>query len=330
VIKIDRAALPKLSLGDSSQLRQGQIVMAFGNPLGLEGSVSMGIVSSTARQLKLDDPMTYVQTDAPINPGNSGGPLVDAEGHVVGINTFILTQSGGSEGIGFAVPSNLVRSSYEQIIKDGHVHRGQIGIVAQTITPAIAKGLGLGQDWGVIASDVIPDGPADKAGLKSGDIIVTLGGREMDDARQLETLLYQQPLTAIVDLTVTRDGQPLKFSMPVIERDDDPQRFADMVDPTKNLVPKLGILGISIDKRITEMLPDLRNSYGVVVAARGGDTPYTGDTLQLGDVIYSVNTEPVASVEALRAFVDALKDTDPLVLQVEREGKLLYIAMTIE
>ncbi len=129
VIKIERKGLAKLMLGDSRKLRQGQLVMAFGNPLGLEGSVSMGIVSSTARQLKLDDPMTYVQTDAPINPGNSGGPLVDSEGRVVGINTFILTQSGGSEGIGFAVPSNLVRSSYEQIIKDGHVHRGQIGIV---------------------------------------------------------------------------------------------------------------------------------------------------------------------------------------------------------
>ena len=145
MIKIDRTGLPNLALGDSSQLRQGQLVMAFGNPLGLEGSVSMGMVSSTARQLKPDDPMIYVQTDAPINPGNSGGPLVDTEGRVVGINTFILTQSGGSEGIGFAMPSNLVRNEYEQIIKDGHVHRGQIGIVAQSITPAIAKGLRWGR-----------------------------------------------------------------------------------------------------------------------------------------------------------------------------------------
>ena len=170
VIKIEKTGLPFLAFGDSNDLRQGQLVMAFGNPLGLEGSASMGIVSSVARRLHAEDPMVYVQTDAPINPGNSGGPMVDIDGKVVGINTFILTQSGGSEGIGFAIPSNAVRNSYDQIRKDGHVHRGHIGIVAQTITPAMAKGLRLPQDWGVIAADVIPDGPADKAGLKVRDI----------------------------------------------------------------------------------------------------------------------------------------------------------------
>jgi serine protease Do len=328
VIKIEKKGLPKLTLGDSSKLRQGQIVMAFGNPLGLEGSVSMGIISSTARQLKLDDPMTYVQTDAPINPGNSGGPLVDSEGQVVGINTFILTQSGGSEGIGFAVPSNLVRGSYEQIVKDGHVHRGQIGIVVQTITPVLAKGLGLPQDWGVIAADVLPDGPADKAGLKPGDIIATLGGRDMEDARQLENLVYQQPLSAIVDVTVNRDGQPLKFSIPVIERDDDPQRFADMVTPERNLIRRLGILAIEITEKLADLLPELRHDYGIVVAARAADSP--GAALQAGDVIYQINKTPAVSIAALRAVLDATKPGDTAILHVQRGAKLKYIAIDLE
>ncbi len=328
VIKIEKTGLPKLILGDSSKLRQGQLVMAFGNPLGLEGSVSMGIVSSTARQLKLDDPMTYVQTDAPINPGNSGGPLVDAEGQVVGINTFILTQSGGSEGIGFAVPSNLARSSYDQIVKDGHVHRGQIGIVAQTITPALAKGLSLPQDWGVIAADVIPDGPADKAGVKPGDIIVTLAGKEMEDGRQLENLVYQQPLSAIVDLTVNRDGQRLNFSIPVIERDDDPQRFADMVSPEKNLVRRLGILAIEITDKLSDLLPDLRHDYGLVVAARASDSP--GALLEPGDVIYEIDKTPVVSIAALRAALDTTKPGDTVVLHIQRGTKLKYIVIDLE
>jgi serine protease Do len=328
VIKIDRTGLPKLALGDSSKLRQGQLVMAFGNPLGLEGSVSMGIVSSTARQLKLDDPYTYVQTDAPINPGNSGGPLVDADGFVVGINTFIFTQSGGSEGLGFAVPSNLARSSYEQIVKDGHVHRGQIGIVAQTITPALAKGLGLPQDWGVIAADVTPDGPADKAGVKPGDIIVSVAGREMEDARQLENLVYQQPLSAIVDVKAQRDGLPVSFSMPVIERDDDPQRFADMVSPEKNLIRRLGILAIEITDKLAEMLPDLRHDYGVVVAARAADAP--GAVLEPGDVIYQFNKTPTVSIAALRAAIDSAKPGETAVLQVQRGTKLRYIAIDLE
>src|SRR5580658_7992415 len=137
VIKIARSGLPHLPFGNSDAVRQGELVMAFGNPRGLEGLVSMGIVSSTAREIHPDDFLAYIQTDAPINPGNSGGPLIDSQGRVVGVNTFILSESGGSEGLGFAIPSNIVSTVYSQLRKEGHVHRGRIGVYVETITPAL-------------------------------------------------------------------------------------------------------------------------------------------------------------------------------------------------
>jgi serine protease Do len=317
-------------MGDSDALRQGQLVLAFGNPMGLENSVSMGVVSATARQIKPDDAMIYIQTDAPINPGNSGGPLVNVNGRVVGINTFIFTQSGGNEGLGFAIPSNIVKNVYTQIRAEGHVHRSEIGVAVQTITPALATALRLPQDFGVVLSDVEPDETADEAGLKIGDIVLSLNGKTMENARQFEVNLYRYRIGDKVNIEILRGNSKLTYTVAVTEREDDPMRFADMVDPTKNVVPKLGILGIDIDKKVAEMLPDLRKKYGVVVAARGGESQYSGDALQLGDVIYSVNTEPVTTVDALRKILDTFKESEPLVLQVEREGKLRYLTLTTE
>ena len=152
LLKFDSAGLTPLPFGSSLNVKQGELVLAFGNPLGMENSVSMGIVSAVTRQLDDDDPRIYVQTDAPINPGNSGGPLVDAAGSLVGINTFIFSKSGGSEGIGFAIPSDVVRYVYASLRKDGHVHRGQIGIRARTITEPLASAFDIERDRGVLAS----------------------------------------------------------------------------------------------------------------------------------------------------------------------------------
>lgn len=321
VLKVDKTGLSHLNLGDSESLRPGQLVLAFGNPLGLQNSVSMGVVSSTARQIKPDDPMIYIQTDASINPGNSGGPLVDVNGIVMGVNTFIMSQSGGSEGIGFAIPSNIVKNIFDQIRKDGHVHRGQVGIRTQSLTPALAVGLGLPRDSGVLVGDVTPDGPAEEAGVKIGDIILAMDGKPMENARQFEVNVYRHSVGQAVKLTVLRDARELDLQLSVTERDDDPQRFADLVDPDKNQIKRLGIVAIEIGPKILELLPDLRKPYGVVVAARTAAGP---SELQPGDVIHEINGAPISTIVALRETLDNAKPDTPLVMQVERDGKMMY------
>ena len=327
LIKVDATNLPSLQLADSADLRQGQIVFAFGSPLGLDNSVSMGVVSATARQLDPNNPMIFIQTDAPINPGNSGGPLVDVDGKVVGLNTLIYSQSGGSEGIGFAVPSNIVSNVYEQLKQDGHVHRGQIGVFVQTITPALAKGLSLPREEGVILEDVIPGGPADAAGLKTGDIVLTIQGRPVYNLREFALSLYRFKIGQQARLEIQRDNKKLTVSVPVIERSDDPMRFADFVKPEENQIPQLGVMGLTVSAQLKDLLPELRVPSGVVIAARTGTTDYWGDDLQQGDVIHALNGRPITDVAGLRAALNTLPANMPLVLQVERSGLMNYFVL---
>ena len=330
VLKVDESNLPHLRLGDSDRLRQGQLVFAFGSPFGLEGSVTMGVVSAVARQLAPDDPMIYIQTDAPINPGNSGGPLVDPAGRVVGINTFILSQSGGSEGLGFAAPSNIVKNVYQQIKSTGYVSRGVIGVHAQTVTPLLAGGLGIQRDWGVILGDVYAGGPAHRAGLQIGDQILTLDGKVMENGRQLDVNLYGRPIGQEVALEVLRDGRRFTARVPVIERPGGLDRFTPTVTPDENLVRRLGILAINLNSSTAEMLPELRRDQGVVVVARAPDATYGPMPLQRGDVIYSANGKAVENLEGLRKLVDALQPGAALALQVERRGQLMFLAFQVE
>jgi len=330
VIKIERTGLPHLRFGNPKEVRVGQVVMAFGSPLGLAGSVSMGVVSSTARQVHEDDSIAYLQTDAPINPGNSGGPLVDTDGRVMGINTFILTQSGGSEGLGFAIPSDVVESVYSQIRKFGHVHRGHLGIVTQDITPEMAKALKLPVESGAIAADVLPDGPADEAGLKIEDIIMSVNGIQIKRARDLLSYIYGQALDKDVTMTVRRGDQTFSLKMKVIERTDDPERFADMVDPEKNVIPQLGVLVVELDEKTKDLVPGLRHSFGLVIAAESSDSPYSGESLKVGDVIYEVNHVPAVTIRAVTSTLAALKSGDPVVIQVERDGGLMYVTLELE
>jgi serine protease Do len=329
-LKVDAAGLPALELSDSSDLKQGQVVLAFGSPLGLDNSVSMGVVSSVARQLDPDSPTIYVQTDAAINPGNSGGPLVDTRGHVVGVSTLILTQSGGNEGIGLAIPSNVIRSVYNQVRNEGHVHHHGIGMSARNITPTLASGLGLSREDGVLIEDVIPQSPAQSSGLMPGDIVLSINKKPVQNIRQLALGLYSYAVGENARLEIKRGKQTISYEVPVVENQDMQGRLADLVTKEQNKVSQLGILALTLDDRLLAMLPPLRNQFGVVVAAKESEGAYIGEGPLPGDVIYSVNGTPVGSVDSLRSVLDDLKLADALVLQVERLGSLHYVVLETE
>ncbi len=330
LIKIPGKGLPALPFADYEKLRQGQVVFAFGCREGLSNSVSMGVVSSVARQPDPDSPFVYIQTDASINPGDSGGPLVNTAGEVVGLDTFILTQSGGSEGIGFAIPSPLITFVAGQLRKYGHVHRQLIGVGVQTLTPTLASALSLPRTGGVIISDVKPESPAESAGVKLNDIVLSIDGRAVKNLPMFTSALLMHDRATPVKLELMRGGDTLSVDIQGKEESHDSDKMADLIDPEKNRIPRLGIIGLGIDKDTAAMFPELRGAYGVVVAAKspGARTIHTG--LEVGDVIHEINGSVVDGVEGLRTAIDKMKEGDAVALFVERDSTLLYISFEME
>jgi serine protease Do len=327
LIKVAGSGLQPLEFADSDNLKQGQLVFAFGAPLGLDNSMSMGVISSAARQIGPDDPRIYLQTDAPINPGNSGGPLVNAEGRMAGLNTFIFSQSGGSEGLGFAIPSNVVSYAFHQLKTDGHVHRGQIGVALRTITEPLAEGLGLEPYSGALIEDIQPRGSAANSDLKIGDVIVSIGTRQVHSTRDFELGIFRYSIGDFADVKILRGNDLMSVSVEVTEPEDDPQRLADLVDPSRDAIPQLGFLAMEITDDVKKILGDLRSDTGILVAAKTGSSLYDGEDLQLGDVIHGINGEPLASIQDLRTALSKLLPGATIVLQVERENRLQYVVL---
>jgi serine protease Do len=293
----------------------------------MRNSLTHGLVSAVARQIDPDSPLIYVQTDAPINPGNSGGPLVNIRGEVVGVNTFIVSQSGGNEGLGFAIPSATIRTVYRQFREYGALRRQVIGMNVQTITAEMAKGLSLPRNYGVIVSDVAPGGPAEKAGMKVGDILVSVDGQPADN---LPTVNYNFRLRDSADnvqIVVLRAGKEMPLSVAAVEQRDDLDSVSSLADPEKNLVAELGVLGVEIDARIAANATGLRAPYGIIVVARAAGA--TSEVpLQPRDVIRSVNNRDISSLQGLRDAVRGLAPGSAVTLQIQREGRLMYISFT--
>jgi serine protease Do len=327
LLKLAGGTPQHLELADSSRLRQGQVVFAVGSPQSLDNSVSMGVVSAVSRGFSPDASQSFIQTDAPINPGNSGGPLINTHGEIVGIDTFILTESGGSEGLGFAIPSDLVRDVYAQLKKYGRVRRGEIGVVARSLTPVIAKALGLSRDDGVLVQDVEPGRTAAEAGLRAGDIVIGVEGRPVRNVRQFSDSLFGSDVGKKLAMDVIRGDQNLKLDVALEDQSDMEELLAQQVRARASPVPQLGVLVVPLDASSAGLVPYAREDAGNVVAAKLQTTFPLQEELEVGDIIFDVNGKPAANVADLQKLLSRVSDDSPLVVRAQRGGALRYFLL---
>lgn len=328
VIKIDATDLPTISLPELYQVRLGQTVLAIGAPEGLDHTVTKGIVSAVGRQPDVDRPMVYVQTDAPINPGNSGGPLVDRDGNLIGINTFIYSTGGGSEGLGFAIPEPVVRFVYQALRAHGIVRAVTIGAHVQTITATLAAGLKLPQDWGVIVTDTDEGSPAARAGLQPGDIVKSIDYLPVDSVPKYTAFLYMHERGKPLRMEVLRNGKSLVLSMETVDAPPAVNNLSDMINPRRDLISPLGIFVIDMNALPQE--EGVRSTHGVIVAGILGEQPATLANLQVGDIVSSANGKAISSTDEFRQVLSDFKPGDAVVLRVERQSVMMYVPFEME
>jgi serine protease Do len=330
LLKVQATHLPTVPLRRDVRVRQGELVFAIGSPEGLRDSVTMGVVSSIARQTDPDDPMIYIQTDASINPGNSGGPLVDIDGNLIGINTFMLTESGGNEGLGFAIPAAIVNFDYQNLRKYGHVQRVSIGAATQNITPTLAAGLGLARSWGAIISDITDGGAAEAAGLQIDDIVLAIDGRSILGLPDFMAALYLHPFDQVLKIDVLRGVTRMSFNVPVTVYHDKIEELADIPDLKKILVRKLNIFVADLDEKVRPLAHSSRGDSGILVVAQGGGSNPVNTGLETGDIIVAIARTPLQSSSQFLETVRPLRSGDAVVLQIERNGKLQYLAFEMD
>jgi Do/DeqQ family serine protease len=334
-LKIDAKDLPAMPLGDSDKVRVGDVVLAIGNPLGLRQTVTSGIISAKGRQTGLSDGSfeDFLQTDAPINQGNSGGALVDLRGELIGINSQILSPSGGNIGIGFAIPSNMAKSVMEQLIKNGKVQRGMLGVGIQNLTSDLAESFGLKDVNGILINSVKPGSPADKAGIKQGDVITAINDAKVGDTNELRNKVANTAPGTEIGLTVLREGKEQNINVKLAEfsvektaanndSGDNEQGSSEDSQPGG----KFGITVQPLTPAIANQLGLDNASEGVVIANVQEGSKAEDAGLQRGDVILQINRQTVNSLEDVKTSL-AKSGEKPALMLINRQNQTIYITI---
>lgn len=323
VVKIDSDHLPVIKLGDSDKLRVGERVLAIGNPFGLNQTVTSGIVSATGRaNVGIAAYEDFIQTDAPINPGNSGGALVNIRGELVGINTAIFSTSGGYQGIGFAIPSNMAKGVMESLIKHGKVVRGWLGIMIQPVTPDIAQQFALKEESGVLVSDVTENSPAQKAGIERGDVIVQYEGNEVNSPAQLRNMVASTEIGKQVAITIIRNGKTETIKATITEL---PSTAQLSQGSFSNQLKGIHVQDITPELRSSLDVPARVN--GVVIVDIEDGSPASGALMQ-NDVIMEVNKKKITNVKEYELAATNIKSDQTVLLLVYRGGSVIYLTLS--
>jgi serine protease Do len=327
VIRIEAKGLPAVAWADSDKLRPGEMVMAVGSPFGLSRTVTAGIISAVGRaNIGIADYEDFIQTDAAINPGNSGGALVNMKGELVGISTAIFSKSGGYQGIGFAVPSNMVRQVMDSLIKTGKVVRGWLGVSVQDLTPQLARRFGVGEAGGALVSEVMKGSPAEKAGLKPGDVVVAVNGKNVTDSGHLRNTIATVKVGAKVTLDIIRDKKKVPVEVLIGEL----PKKAEAAAGGETAETESVLSGVSVDDLTPDMLEKLgleKGTKGVVVMSVDSGSAADEAGLSRGDVIVTVNNKAVRDAREYDQVVSKLKKDEPVLLRVNRQGSYVWMSI---
>ena len=333
LLKIDEKNLPAITFVDSDKARAGDVVLALGNPFGLRQTVTMGIISAVGRGgMGIVDYENFIQTDAAINMGNSGGALVDTEGRLVGINSAIFTRSGGNQGVGFAIPANLARDVMRSLREKGRVIRGYIGTSVQTLTPELADAFKLKKATGALVGEVSPKSPAEKAGIKTGDVITSVDGKKIGDSRELRLMIGSMSPGTKVQIEVNREGQKKTFGVDLVEMPAAATQPATEASPEESAQPEKStvfgavvVADVTDDVRTALNLP--KEIQGAVIVELDSASPAAQAGLREGDVIQEVNKQPVKNAKDLVAFSKKLKTNEKILIRVYSHGRSSYVAL---